>query len=153
SACFAGSNCDKPRQRGDFLRGFHSRLPATERAMLLARHRSPDRPSHKATQRLMQSAGLGAALLLAPLLWGGPALADAQPNRIKIEYVPPKNPAFQTIYDTLKQHQTLEKLQQIFSPVRLQSDLNIKTTECGMSNAWYQRPTLTICYEYLADIL
>src|SRR5262245_6471543 len=22
-----------------------------------------------------------------------------------------------------------------------------------MSNAWYQRPTLTICYEYLADIL
>ena len=42
---------------------------------------------------------------------------------------------------------------QIFSPFRLPVDMTIKTTECGMSNAWYQRPTLTICYEYLADIL
>jgi hypothetical protein len=24
--------------------------------------------------------------------------------------------------------------------------------ECGMANAWYQRPTVTICYEYVEDI-
>lgn len=86
-----------------------------------------------------------------------PALAQGAPggqtNRIKIEYVPPKNPAFQSIYDQIKERHALEKLQEIFSPVRLPADLMIKTTECGMSNAWYQRPTLTICYEYLADIL
>jgi hypothetical protein len=28
----------------------------------------------------------------------------------------------------------------------------LRTTECGMANAWYQRPTVTICYEYLNDI-
>jgi hypothetical protein len=84
----------------------------------------------------------------------GLALAqDVHPNRMQIEYVPPKNPAFQPIYDSLKQHQALEKLQQIFSPFRLPFDMTLKTTECGMSNAWYQRPTLTICYEYLDDVM
>jgi hypothetical protein len=84
---------------------------------------------------------------------GTPAIADqARPNRIRIEYVPPKNPDFQPIYDLLKEHHALEKLQEIFSPFRLQADLTLKTIECGVSNAWYQRPTLTICYEYLADI-
>jgi hypothetical protein len=78
---------------------------------------------------------------------------DVRPNRIQIEYIPPTNPEFQPIYDTLKQRKVLEKLQQIFGAVRLPVDLSIKTKQCGMSNAWYQRPTLTICYEYLADIL
>jgi Putative metallopeptidase len=92
-----------------------------------------------------------AAALAAPV---ASALAqDGQPNRIKIEYLPPKNPDFQKIYDELKERHALEKVQQMFSPVRLSMDLTIKSTECGMSNAWYQRPTLTICYEYLADIL
>src|SRR6516164_11429373 len=105
----------------------------------------------KASCPLLLSISL--ATLLAPA--ATPALAQGAPgtNRIKIEYVPPKNPAFQSIYDQLKERHALEKLQEIFSPVRLPADLTIKTTECGMSNAWYQRPTLTICYEYLADIL
>lgn len=52
---------------------------------------------------------------------GTPAVADqARPNRIRIEYVPPKNPDFQPIYDLLKEHHALEKLQEIFSPFRLQ---------------------------------
>ena len=105
---------------------------------------------------LLGSCGLLVLLELATL---DPATAqqtvaqEGRPNRIQIEYVPPKNPAFQQIYDTLKQRQTLEKLQQILSPFKLPVDMTIKTTECGMSNAWYQRTTLTICYEYLADIL
>jgi Putative metallopeptidase len=98
--------------------------------------------------------GLWGASFLALLGLGCSALAqEARTNRMQIEYVPPKDPAFQPIYDTLKQNHTLEKLQQIFSPFRLPSDMTIKTTQCGMSNVWYQRPTLTICYEYLADIL
>jgi Putative metallopeptidase len=35
----------------------------------------------------------------------------------------------------------------------LPADLMLRTMGCdGISNAWYQRPTLTICYEYLEDI-
>ncbi len=105
-------------------------------------------------QAVLGPVGLCCALFLCVFGVETSALADeARPNRMRIEYVPPKKPAFQPIYDALKQHQTLEKLQQIFSPFRLPFDMTLKTTECGMSNAWYQRPVLTICYEYLADVL
>jgi hypothetical protein len=35
--------------------------------------------------------------------------SEAAPNRIKPEYYPPKNPAHQTIYDTLREKRALEK--------------------------------------------
>jgi len=79
--------------------------------------------------------------------------ADAQPNRIRVEYVPPTNPAHQPLYDLLKQHQTLEKLQEVFSPFRLPIDLTLRTVGCnGVSNAWYHRPDVNVCYEYLNEI-
>ena len=77
---------------------------------------------------------------------------EARTNRIQIEYVPPKSPEYQSLLDSLKANHGLEKMQEIFSPFRLPGDLNLRTTECGMANAWYQRPTITICYEYLNDI-
>ena len=84
---------------------------------------------------------------------GGPAIADNLPNRIRIEYDPPKNPAHQPIYEMIKEHRVLEKMQKIFSPFKFPSDVTIKTTGCdGHVNAWYARPTLTICYEYLDEI-
>ena len=82
------------------------------------------------------------------------AVADAQSRRIGIEYEPPKNPAHQPLYEMLKEHRVLEKLQDIFSPFQLPIELTFKTAGCdGVSNAWYSRPTVTICYEYLAEIL
>jgi Putative metallopeptidase len=83
-----------------------------------------------------------------------PAMAsDAQPNRIRIEYVPPINPAHQPLFELLKQHQTLEKLQQVFSPLRLPVALTLRTIGCnGISNAWYHRPDVSVCYEYLNEI-
>src|SRR5262249_13195571 len=81
------------------------------------------------------------------------AIADAQSKRIGIEYVPPKNPEHQHIYEMLKEHRVLERLQEIFSPFQLPIELTFKTVGCdGVSNAWYSRPTVTICYEYLAEI-
>lgn len=77
---------------------------------------------------------------------------DARPNRIRIEYAPPENPQHLAIYELVKSRAALEKVQEIFSPVRLHVDLTVKTAQCGVSNAWYQRPTLTICYEYIEDI-
>jgi hypothetical protein len=77
---------------------------------------------------------------------------DARPNRIAIEYVPPTEPRQQGVYTTVKERRALEMMQEIFGPFRLPNELTLKTKTCGMSNAWYQRPTLTICYEYLEDI-
>ena len=82
------------------------------------------------------------------------AAADAQPNRIRIEYYPPNNPALQSVYQLVKERRVLEKLQQIFSPFVLPIDLTFKTGDCGgVSNAWYDRPAVSICYEYLNEIL
>ena len=93
---------------------------------------------------------VGLALLAVP---AKVANADAQANRIGIEYEIPKNPAHQPLYDLLKEHRVLEKLQEIFSPFQLPIELTFKTVGCdGVSNAWYSRPTITICYEYLAEI-
>ena len=91
------------------------------------------------------------ALIVAALV---PASADeARPNRIHIEYVPPKSPENQRIYEALKERRALEKMQEMFGSFRLSNDLNMRTFECGVVNAWYQRPTVTICYEYIADFL
>jgi hypothetical protein len=82
--------------------------------------------------------------------------AASRPNRIRIEYVPPKKPEFQSLYELVKEHRALEALQQVLSPFRLPEDLTIRTTECGMANAWYRReetgPAITLCYEYLQAI-
>ena len=82
------------------------------------------------------------------------ALADNQTNRIRVEYAPPANPAHQSIHDTLKDRKALETLQQVFSPFKLPVDLTLRTVGCrGISNAWYQRPIVSVCYEYLDEIL
>jgi hypothetical protein len=87
------------------------------------------------------------------LLQASAKAQQAQPNRIRIEYVPPTNPAHQPLYELLKQHRTLEKLQEVFSPFRLPIDLTLRTIGCnGVSNAWYHRPEVSVCYEYLNEI-
>jgi hypothetical protein len=53
----------------------------------------------------------------------------------------------------MMQHRPLEKFQEIFSPFRLPIELTLRVKDCdGISNAWYQRPVVTICYEYVTDI-
>ena len=84
---------------------------------------------------------------------GASPIANAEPRRIRVEYVPPTNPAHQALYELLQQRRALEKFQEIFSPFRLPIDLTLKTLGCdGVANAFYQRPELKICYEYLDDI-
>ena len=80
-----------------------------------------------------------------------------QPSPVSIVYVPPQNSAFQQLYDLLREHRALERIQEILSPLQLPEQLTIKTTECGAVNSFYQRenfkPTVTICYELLKQIL
>jgi hypothetical protein len=81
---------------------------------------------------------------------------EAKADRIKIEYLQPTNPQHQETYYLLKSRGALEKLQQIFAPLKLPLDLLIKTASCGEENAWYERPqmkpAITICYEYIEAI-
>ena len=80
-----------------------------------------------------------------------------QPNQVSITYVPPQNPAFQDLYDLLRDRRALENIQEVLGPLRAPEQLAIKTTECGAVNSYYQReyfkPTVTICYEFLKRIL
>jgi hypothetical protein len=83
---------------------------------------------------------------------------EAQPNRIRIEYAPPKDPEYQMVYDLIKERRVLETLQQMFAPFRLPVELTIKTMGCnGMVNSWYNTdnsiPTVHMCYELLQNIL
>ena len=87
-----------------------------------------------------------------------PAVTQAdQPNRVVIEYVRPQNAVFLELHESLKAHGALEKIQKILSPLRLREELAVRTMECGKLNIWYRReglvPTVTICYEFLKDIL
>jgi hypothetical protein len=90
-------------------------------------------------------------LLLTAL--AGLAAADNAPNRIRIEYVPPTNPAHQPLYDMVKGQHALEKLQQVFAPFKYPMDVTIRTVGCnGHVNSWYAEPVVTLCYEYLEEI-
>jgi Putative metallopeptidase len=79
--------------------------------------------------------------------------ADLQPDRIRIDYEEPKSAELQPLYHMLIRRHALPKVKEIFSPLRLPVDVTVRNVECGVSNAWYQRPVVTICYEYARDIL
>ena len=76
--------------------------------------------------------------------------AGAEPGRIKVEYIAPKDAKHQLLYELLRDRRALEQLQRLFSPLQLPSELTLQITECdGVANAWYERGKMTICYELL----
>jgi hypothetical protein len=80
--------------------------------------------------------------------------AGLRADRIQISYVPPKNPAHEPILKLLKERQVLEKFKGLLSALRLPRALLLKVEGCdGESNAWYADDAVTVCYEYLEDIL
>ena len=73
------------------------------------------------------------------------------PN-ITIDYVDPRNPAYDAIVDRLKRQLFLERLQQFLSPLNLPRRLRLTTRQCtldGTPNAFYYPLDwqLNICYE------
>lgn len=80
--------------------------------------------------------------------------AEPATDRIKIQYFTPQNPAYIPTMNFLKERQVLEKLKEVFSPFRLPIDLTLRTGDCGgVANAWYESGAMTICYEYVQEIL
>jgi Putative metallopeptidase len=80
--------------------------------------------------------------------------AQYKTRQIRIQYVLPVSSEYQPIYEHLKQAGALERLQQLLSPFRLPQPLVLKVSGCeGESNAWYENGVITVCYEFLHDIL
>jgi hypothetical protein len=103
-------------------------------------------------------AAFGALLLAASGNAAEPATpqAEPKPDRIRIEYVPPPNPAHREIYDLMRQRHVLEKFRDFLKPIRLAEPLMLKFDGCeGIANAWYEPDAhaVTVCYEYIDEVL
>ena len=81
-------------------------------------------------------------------------LPTEKTNQVSVNYVAPKNPAYQHIYTLLEEERhTLEKLQELLSPFRLPWTLEVLLAECdGEADAMYWDGTITICYEYVDEL-
>jgi hypothetical protein len=80
--------------------------------------------------------------------------AAAPANMIAVAYVAPKEARHEPLYAMLKGRGSLERMRELLSPFRLPDRLLIKVESCdGVSNAWYDKREITICYEYLDDIM
>ena len=79
--------------------------------------------------------------------------AAARASRVSVSYVAPKDPAYQPVYEQLKQLRFLEKLQQFLTPFRLPRALLVKMDGCnGDANAFYEYNVITVCYEYIDQL-
>ena len=81
------------------------------------------------------------------------AFAASKSNRVSVTYVLPKDPAHQLIYERLKEHRALERLQKFLSPFRLPRTLKVSLAGCdGEADAFYGDDEITICYEYISEL-
>ena len=75
--------------------------------------------------------------------------AEAHPGRITVAYLAPEDAKQQSVYNLLRERQSLEQLQRLFSPLRLPIDLTLQTAGCeGIANAWYERGGVTLATSY-----
>ncbi len=66
----------------------------------------------------------------------------------------PKNAAHDNVYGLMRGRKVLERLREFLSPLRLPRVLLLKTEGCdGETNAWYTDDAVTVCYEYLDNIV
>jgi len=99
---------------------------------------------------MLRACGLALMMLVAALTEVG---AKPKANSIDIKYEEPKSPDHQAVFKLLKDSRSLEKVQELLSPFRLPRRLLLQTMGCeGISNAWYDGESVTVCYEYLDDI-
>ena len=95
------------------------------------------------------AAGLLVTVLSAQTLFAGP-----EANRIKITYELPENPAHTSVYEDVKEHKVLERLQEFFSPFRLVIPVEILMVDCGGDpDAEYGDGQILICYEFVGALI
>ena len=100
-------------------------------------------------QRRWAVALLGATIVTF-LMAASADAATLKPNRVDVEYVPPKSPAHDALYKLVQERRVLEKIRDLLVPVRLPRRVLLKAQGCdGVVNAWYDDGVITVCYEYL----
>jgi hypothetical protein len=79
--------------------------------------------------------------------------AKSQADKVDIAYVEPKSASNRPVYKLLKEHRVLEKIRDLLRPLRLPHRLLLQTRDCdGISNAFSNEESVTVCYEYVNDI-
>src|SRR4029079_6416789 len=82
-------------------------------------------------------------MILLPEIVTKTQAAPARADRVSVSYVPPKNPAPQTVFEQLKKVSVLEKLKKVLSPFGLPRPLLVKVEECdGDANAFYENDVI-----------
>jgi hypothetical protein len=77
-----------------------------------------------------------------------------KPNSIDIDYGEPQSAEHRSIYEMLKERRALEKIRDVLAPLRLPHRLVVQTRSCdGIANAWSDESSVTVCYEYIDEIL
>ncbi len=102
---------------------------------------------------LLRLAVLAAVLGVAG--WAGAKPPPLQPDRFRIDYEAPKNPAHRALFEQLKTAHTLETLREFLAFIRLPRTLTLRLAGCdGDENAWYDAEdrSVTVCYEYLEAV-
>jgi hypothetical protein len=100
-------------------------------------------------RRIWTVLSLGAAILTVLIAVQADA-ASLKPNRVDVEYVPPKSSAHNELFKMVRERRVLEKIRDLLVPFRLPRRLLLKTEGCdGEVNAWYDDGVITVCYEYL----
>jgi hypothetical protein len=108
-----------------------------------------------ATLVLASTLSLAVPLAAAPpeMCKDWPSQQGWELGQIDIAYVEPKDDAFSAIYDSLKDRQVLEELQEFLSPVRLPRKVLVKFDQCDQSYRPYQPGgPVTLCYEYISRL-
>jgi hypothetical protein len=101
----------------------------------------------------LRSAVFIALMLSAVHSAEGSRVKTAKTGSIDIEYSEPQSVGHRQVFQLLKENRTLEKIQTLLSPIRLPRRLLIKSQGCdGLSNAWYDGESVTVCYEYLDEL-
>ena len=76
-----------------------------------------------------------------------------RPDSVNISYGKPESADYQPIYERLKEQHALEKIRDLLKPLRLPHPLLLQTRSCsGISNAWSDDESVTVCYEFIDDI-
>jgi hypothetical protein len=116
--------------------------------------------ARRARARLCPPCGIAATLVLALACCSffvtaglaqiaGPPTANLRSNNVSVDYLEPKDPKLQAIYERVKGHKVLEEYSGFLSPLRLPVTLRLKTLQCDTDNAFYESTywAVHMCYE------
>ncbi len=105
-------------------------------------------PGRSVSVGLARSAGVAvvAGLLLSSGATGGAAQGG-------VDYRPPSDALHRPLHDRLKAERWLERMQVVIGTFRLPRPVTLRLESCGEVDAWFEKRTVAVCYEYLQVVI